>query len=83
MQGKKRRVTLRGRNLGLQEQIAIDIPGPITGTPRKNKFTLLVSDYLTKWTESYPIPDQEAATVAEKLETEFICCFGVPLKTSQ
>ena len=60
------------------EQIAIDILGPLPETPRKNKFILVVSDYFTKWTESYPIPNQEATTVAEKLVGEFICRFGVP-----
>ena len=60
------------------ERIAIDILGPLPETPRKNKFILVVSDYFTKWTESYPIPNQEATTVAEKLVSEFICCFGEP-----
>ena len=60
------------------EQITIDILGPLSETPRKNKFILVVSDYFTKWTESYPLPDQEATTVAEKLVNEFICRFGVP-----
>ena len=39
---------------------------------------LVVTDYFTKWTESYAIPDQSATTVAEKLVSEFICRFGVP-----
>ena len=60
------------------ERIAIDIIGPLPETPRKNKFVLVVSDYFTKWTESYPILNQEAATVAEKLVSGFICRFGVP-----
>ena len=60
------------------ERIAINILGPLPETPRKNKFILVVSDYFTKWTESYPIPNQEAAAVADKLVSEFICRFGVP-----
>ena len=60
------------------ERIAIDILGPLPETPWKNKFILVVSDYFTKWTESYAVPNQEAATVAEKLVSEFICRFGVP-----
>ena len=38
----------------------------------------MVSDYYTKWTESYPIPNQEVATIAERLVSEFICPFGIP-----
>ena len=60
------------------KRIAIDILGPLPETTRKDKFILLVSDYFSKWTESYPILNQEATTVAEKLVSEFICRFGVP-----
>ena len=60
------------------ERIAIDILGPLPETPWKNKLILVVGDYFTKWTESYPLPNQEATTVAEKLVNEFICRFGVP-----
>ena len=39
---------------------------------------MVVADYLIKWTDSYPLPNQEAGTVAQKLVDEFICRFGVP-----
>ena len=79
MWGKKRRAPLKQYVVGTpMERIAIDILGPLPETSRKNKFILVVSDYFTKWTESYPIPNQEAITVAEKLVSEFICRFGVP-----
>jgi hypothetical protein len=35
-------------------------------------------DYFTKWPEVYPIPNQEASTVADALVTDFFCRFGVP-----
>ena len=60
------------------ERLAMDILGPLPLTPRGNKFVLVVTDYFTKWTESYAIPNQEATTVAEKLVSEFECHFGVP-----
>ena len=56
----------------------MDILGSLPLTPRGNKFVLVVTDYSTKWTESYAIPNQEATTVAEKLVSEFVCHFGVP-----
>ena len=49
------------------ERVAIDILGP-----------MVVADYFTKWTESYPLPYQEARTVTQKLVEEFICRFSVP-----
>ena len=56
----------------------MDILGPLPQTPRGNKFIFVVTDYFTKWTESYAIPKQEASTVAKKLVSEFVCRFGVP-----
>ncbi|KAL9967721.1 hypothetical protein ACROYT_G026010 [Oculina patagonica] len=60
------------------ERLAMDILGPLSQTPRGNRFVLVVTDYFSKWTESYAVPNQEAVTVAEKLVSEFVCRFGVP-----
>ena len=76
---KKRRSTLKQYVVGApMECLAMDILGLLLLNPRGNKFILVVTDYFTKWTESYPILNQEASTVAEKLVGEFICRFGVP-----
>ena len=46
------------------ERIALDILGLPPETYNKNKYLLVVVDYFTKWPEAYPIPNQEAITVA-------------------
>lgn len=51
--------------------IAMDIMGPFPDSPGGNTHILVVSDYFTRWTEAYPIPNQEATTVANKLVNEF------------
>ena len=61
------------------ERIAIDVLGPLPITETGNKYILIVADYFTKWVEAYPMPSQEATTVAELLVREFVCRFGVPL----
>ena len=61
------------------ERIAIDVLGPLPITETGNKYILIVADYFTKWVEAYPMPNQEATTVAKLLVREFICRFGVPL----
>ncbi|KAL5007119.1 hypothetical protein ScPMuIL_015925, partial [Solemya velum] len=60
------------------EIVAIDITGPFPVTSRDNKYILVVGDLYSKWIESYPIPDQEAKTVAQVLTYKFFTRFGVP-----
>ncbi|GFT61666.1 retrovirus-related Pol polyprotein from transposon 412 [Trichonephila clavipes] len=62
------------------ERIAFDILGPLPRTASGNKYLLVVMDYFTKWPEVYPIPDQEAPTVAEAVVQHWISRYGVPLQ---
>ncbi|GFU41615.1 retrovirus-related Pol polyprotein from transposon 412 [Trichonephila clavipes] len=63
------------------ERIAFDILGPLPRTASGNKYLLVVMDYFTKWPEVYPIPDQEAPTVAEAVVLQhWISRYGVPLQ---
>ncbi|GFT58330.1 retrovirus-related Pol polyprotein from transposon 412 [Trichonephila clavipes] len=58
------------------ERIAFDILGPLPRTASGNKYLLVVMDYFTKWPEVYPIPDQEAPTVAEAVVQHWISRYG-------
>ena len=60
------------------EIIAVDIMGELPETDRGNKYVLVVSDYFTKWTECYPMPNMEAVTVAKLLVEQLFTRFGVP-----
>lgn len=60
------------------ERVALDILGPLPQTPRKNQYILVIGDYFSKWTEAFPLPNQEACTVAKVLTEEWVCRFGVP-----
>ncbi|VDH99871.1 Hypothetical predicted protein [Mytilus galloprovincialis] len=62
------------------ERVAMDILGPLPMSKNNNRFVLVLSDLFTKWTEAYPLPDQEAKTVAQALTNEFISRFGTPLQ---
>ena len=54
--------------------------GPLPISQSGNSYLLVLGDYFTRCMEAYPIPDQQAETVARKLVNEFISRFGVPLE---
>lgn len=59
-------------------RVAVDILGPLPETDRGNKYIAVVGDYFTKWCEAYPLPNQEATTVADALVSQWVCRYGVP-----
>ena len=63
---------------GPWEMLAMDFLGPLPQTHRGNKYLLVLADYYTKWVEAYPLPDQQARTVAQVLVDEVFCRLGVP-----
>jgi hypothetical protein len=60
------------------ERIGVDICGPFPITERNNKYLLVVCDYMTKWVEAIPLPNQESVTIADALIREVICRYGLP-----
>ena len=63
---------------GPLERIAIDLLGPLPKTWSGNKYIMVVTDYFTRWAESYPMPNMEAETVCKHLVNNFISRYGVP-----
>ena len=60
------------------ERIALDIMGPLNETERHNRYVLVIQDYFTKWVEAFPLPNEQAVTVAEVLASEWVCRYGAP-----
>ena len=60
------------------ERIDTDILGELPLTDKGNRYILVVSDYFTKWTEAFPMPNMEARTVADIIVREVVSRFGVP-----
>ena len=58
--------------------MAVDILGPLPESEAGNSYILVAGDYFTRWMEAYPIPNQEATTVARVLVDQWFCRFSVP-----
>ena len=58
--------------------VAVGILGPLPESDAGNNYILVAGDYFTRWVEAYPIPNQEAITVANKLVDEMFCWFSLP-----
>ena len=77
--GSRRRAPLGTIQASYPVQIvAVDIMSPLPETVNGNSYLLVVCDYFTRWMEAYPIRNQEAVTVAQKLVDEFFCRFSTP-----
>ena len=62
------------------DRVALDLLGPVPQTYSGNTYLLVVTDYFTRYADAYAMLDVEAKTVAEKLVTEFVCRYGVPVQ---
>ena len=60
------------------ERMAMDILSFKEQTTNGNTCILVVTDYFSKWTEAFALPDHQALTVADTLVTEIFLRFGVP-----
>jgi len=61
------------------ERIVTDIIGELPITENGNRYILVISDYFTKSTESFPMPNMEARTVAKIVVEEIVAKFEVPI----
>ena len=59
------------------EVASIDITGPYATSRRGNRYLLTYVDHFTKWAEAVPLPDKEAATVADALVMQIFARHGV------
>ncbi|KAL3889766.1 hypothetical protein ACJMK2_002094 [Sinanodonta woodiana] len=62
------------------EGVALDILGPLPKSKNGHRYILVMCHLFTKWTEAYPLPDQEAQTVAKAIVDCFVSRFGTPLQ---
>jgi hypothetical protein len=62
------------------ERLGIDITGPHPKSSNGFVYILTLVDYFTKWSDAFPIRNQEATTVARVLVDRVFSYFGMPLQ---
>ena len=60
------------------DRVGIDIVGPLSITPTGNRYIVVATEYLTKWSEARAIQDTKATTIAKFIYEEIICRHGCP-----
>ena len=60
------------------DRIATGILGELPIMENGNRYILVVSDYFTKWTEAFPMPNMESKTVAKIIVEQVVARFGTP-----
>jgi hypothetical protein len=60
------------------DRVHVDLTGPLPATKLKNKYIMVIKDYLTKYVWLIPLKTKTAMEVAEAFVGEFICQAGVP-----
>ena len=58
--------------------MAVDLVGPFPESESGNSYIMVVGDYFSRWMEAFPIPNQEATTVADKLVDEVFLRYSAP-----
>jgi hypothetical protein len=59
-------------------QVGMDIAGPLPLSTRGNRYILVVVDYLSRYPETVPMPNQEAEVVAQAFLDHIVARWGVP-----
>ena len=60
------------------EMVTEDIVGPLSESRLGNSHMLVIVDYFTHWLKAFPIPNQEATTIACILTNEVFYRFSPP-----
>ena len=62
------------------ERLGVDITGPHPTSAKGNVYILTLIDHFTKWTEMFPMRNQEASTIARILVDRVFCVYGLPMQ---
>ena len=75
---EKNKNSITTNTINDKRQIAIDILGPLRRTENGNQYVLVMSDYLTRWVEAFPVKCITAQAVANVFVNLIMCRHGTP-----
>lgn len=58
--------------------LGMDLMGPLPETSKGNRYVMVVTDYLTRWVEAFPLKAKKAITIASILYREIFARYGAP-----
>ena len=58
--------------------MAVDVLGPFLPSSKGSRYIVVLSDYLTRWVEAFPVPSVAATAIARLLVDEIISRHGAP-----
>ena len=62
------------------ERLGVDVTGPHPKSSKGNIYILTLTDYFSKWSDGFPMRNQEASTIAKILVDRVFSYFGTPLQ---
>jgi hypothetical protein len=51
------------------DRIGVGVVGPLPKSKNNNRYILVIGDHFTRWMEAYPLPNQQAETIADNANT--------------
>ena len=61
------------------DRVAMDLLDMSVTTTRGNRYVLVMVVCFSRWTETCPLPDKTAQSVADAFFNQIVCCFGMPI----
>ena len=60
------------------DMVGMDVLGPLTETPRGNKYIVVFSDYGSRWPEGFAMKDKKTTTISKIYVNEVVSRHGAP-----
>jgi len=60
------------------DRVAVDVLGPLAPRENDNRYVVVFTDYLTRWTQSFAVRNADAVTTSKLFVEDIICRLSAP-----